>query len=116
VHGGPLRRVPANLAADATSSNTATGRLVLFLHGLCETDLCWSFAAEKRWGDRTCTYGSRLGADDGWTPVYVNFNTGKRVSDNGRELADQAGGPRRTWPSRSPRSPSSAIARRAGRA
>ena len=89
LHGGPLRRVPANLIADAAASGTVTGRLVVFIHGLCETDLCWSFAAEKRWGDRTCTYGSRLRDDDGWTPLYLNFNTGLRVSANALELAEQ---------------------------
>jgi hypothetical protein len=88
LHGGPLRRLPANLAADAAQASTATGRLVVFIHGLCETDLCWSFAAEQRWGDRTCTYGSKLRDDDGWTPIYLNFNTGLHVSENGRELAE----------------------------
>jgi hypothetical protein len=85
LHGGPLRRVPGNVAADA-AERQVTGRLVVFAHGLCETDLCWSFAAEKRWGDRTVTYGSLLSAADGWTPLYLNFNTGVHVSDNGREL------------------------------
>jgi pimeloyl-ACP methyl ester carboxylesterase len=98
LHGGPLRRVPANLAGDAKESGTATGRLVVFIHGLCETDLCWSFAAEKRWGDRTCTYGSRLRDDDGWTPIYLNFNTGVHVSDNGRELAEQLEELVQKWP------------------
>jgi pimeloyl-ACP methyl ester carboxylesterase len=87
-HGGPLRHLPANVAADAAASGNPTGRLAVFIHGLCETDLCWSFAAEKRWGDRTCTYGSRLREDDGWTPLYLNFNTGLRVSANGLELAE----------------------------
>jgi pimeloyl-ACP methyl ester carboxylesterase len=98
LHGGPLRRLPANLAADAARSGTATGRLVVFLHGLCETDLCWSFAAEKRWGDRTCTYGSLLRDADGWTPIYLNFNTGVHISDNGKELADQLEELVRLWP------------------
>ena len=89
LHGGPLRHVPDNLAADATEAGNATGRLVVFIHGLCETDLCWSFAAERRWGDRTCTYGSRLRDDDGWTPIYLNFNTGIHISANGLELAEQ---------------------------
>jgi pimeloyl-ACP methyl ester carboxylesterase len=88
VHGGKLRRLPDNLAADARRRGDATGRLVVFVHGLCETDLCWSFAAERRWGDRTCTYGSLL-REDGWTPLYVNFNSGRHVSDNGLELAEQ---------------------------
>jgi hypothetical protein len=100
LHGGPLRRVPANLAADARGHGDATGRLAVFIHGLCETDLCWSFAAEKRWGDATCTYGSLLHAQDGWTPIYLNFNTGRHVSDNGRELADQLEGLLAHWPVR----------------
>jgi pimeloyl-ACP methyl ester carboxylesterase len=99
LHGGRLRRVPANLAADAAASGAATGRLVVFLHGLCETDLCWSFAAERRWGDRTCTYGSRL-REDGWTPVYANFNTGLHISANGLELAQQLDELVHAWPVR----------------
>jgi pimeloyl-ACP methyl ester carboxylesterase len=88
LHAGQLRHLPANLAADARQAGVATGRLAVFAHGLCETDLCWSFAAQQRWGDRTRTYGSRLCDDDGWTPLYLNFNTGVHISHNGRELAD----------------------------
>ena len=87
LHDGPLRRVPANVAHDADDS--VTGRLVVFLHGLCETDLCWSLSAERRWGNRHATYGSKLRDDDGWTPLYANFNTGVHISENGRELAEQ---------------------------
>jgi hypothetical protein len=103
LHGGQLRRVPANLAADAAAAEgdkAATGRIAVFLHGLCETDLCWSFAAEKRWGDRTFTYGSRLREDDGWTPVYVNFTTGGHGSENARELAEQLEELVKLWPVR----------------
>lgn len=89
THDGPLRRLAAHLARDVGTGGVATGRLVVFVHGLCETDLCWSFAAGKRWGDPTCTYGSMLRDHDGWTPLYLNFNTGKHVSVNGREFADQ---------------------------
>jgi hypothetical protein len=96
LHRGPLRRVPANLVHDA--DDTVTGRLVIFLHGLCETDLCWSFSAEKRWGDRTTTYGSMLRDHDGWTPVYANFNTGVHISVNGAELAGQLEQLVATWP------------------
>lgn len=90
VGSGPLRRVPANVAHDAQAATApVTGRLVVFVHGLCETDLCWSFAAERVWGDRTATYGSKLHADDGWTPLYLNFNTGLHISVNGLEFAEQ---------------------------
>jgi pimeloyl-ACP methyl ester carboxylesterase len=98
VHGGKLRRLPANVAADARERGDATGRLAVFIHGLCETDLCWSFAAERQWGDRTHTYGSMLRDDDGWTPLYLNFNTGLHISQNARELADQLEELVRLWP------------------
>ena len=96
VHGGPLRRVPTNLVHDV--GDIVSGRLVIFAHGLCESDLCWSFSAEKRWGDRTVTYGSMLRDDDNWTPIYLNFNTGVHVSHNARELADQLEELVRAWP------------------
>ncbi|GAB2475161.1 esterase/lipase family protein [Jatrophihabitans fulvus] len=94
---GPLRRTPANVAHDAAEQG-ATGRVVVFVHGLCETDRCWSYAAVKRWGDRDATYGSMLARDDGWTPLYLTFNTGLHISANGRELADQLGELVATWP------------------
>jgi PGAP1-like protein len=97
-HAKPLRRLPANIAHDA--DDRATGRIVVFLHGLCETDLCWSYSAVKRWGDRTVTYGSKLRDDDGWTPLYANFNTGLHISENGRELSRLLAGVVDAWPVR----------------
>jgi pimeloyl-ACP methyl ester carboxylesterase len=60
--------------------------------------LCWSYAAEKRWGDRTCTYGSKLRDDDGWTPLYANYNTGVHISENARELSDMIDELVEAWP------------------
>jgi triacylglycerol esterase/lipase EstA (alpha/beta hydrolase family) len=51
----------------------------VFLHGLMETEFSWG---------RAPNYGSRLAEDSGWTPVYVRYNTGCRISENGRSLAD----------------------------
>lgn len=96
LHDGPLRRVPSNLSHDV--GDGATDRLVVFAHGLCETDLCWRFSAVKRWGEASTTYGSKLRDDDGWTPLYANFNTGVHISDNGRELAAQLDELVATWP------------------
>jgi pimeloyl-ACP methyl ester carboxylesterase len=53
-------------------------RLVVFLHGLFET--------EYAWGSKS--YGARLARDLGLTPVYVRFNTGRHISENGRSLAE----------------------------
>jgi pimeloyl-ACP methyl ester carboxylesterase len=52
-------------------------RVVVFLHGLFETEYAWG----------SDSYGKRLACDLGMTPVYVRFNTGRRISENGRSLA-----------------------------
>ena len=55
----------------------ATPRIAVFLHGLGET--------EYAWGART--YGDRLQEDLGITPVFVRYNTGRHISENGASLA-----------------------------
>jgi pimeloyl-ACP methyl ester carboxylesterase len=55
-----------------------TPRLAVFLHGLMETEFSWG-----GWPN----YGSRLAEEAGWTPIYVRYNTGLRISQNGRSLA-----------------------------
>ncbi|GAA1530893.1 alpha/beta hydrolase [Nocardioides humi] len=60
----------------------ATGRLVVFLHGLCENEAYW-----RRHRDRLgSTYGESL-AGRGWTPVYLRANTGLPLRENGVVLA-----------------------------
>ena len=56
-----------------------TPRIAVFLHGLMET--------EYSWGGRG-NYGERLAEEAGWTPVWVRYNTGLRISENGRSLAE----------------------------
>jgi pimeloyl-ACP methyl ester carboxylesterase len=50
-------------------------RPVVFLHGLGETEFSWRLGGEP--------YGSRL---PGRTPLYVRYNTGRHVSENGASL------------------------------
>ena len=57
----------------------ATPRMAVFLHGLMETEFSWG---------RRPNYGSRLAEDRGWTPVHVRYNTGRRISENGRSLSE----------------------------
>jgi pimeloyl-ACP methyl ester carboxylesterase len=71
---------PAGLA-DAFP--TVTPAVVVFLHGLGENENAWRLRA----GDAGVTYGSRLAADLALTPVYVRYNTGRHISDNGAELS-----------------------------
>ena len=60
----------------------ATGRLAVFVHGLCETDDAWIIG-----GARHVPYGFRLQAELGYTPLYIRYNTGRHISHNGAELA-----------------------------
>jgi pimeloyl-ACP methyl ester carboxylesterase len=62
-------------------------RIALFVHGLCETEDYWSLAARRQHGTEHPTLGSRLRRDLGYTPVYLRYNTGLHVSDNGLRLA-----------------------------
>jgi pimeloyl-ACP methyl ester carboxylesterase len=77
--------VPATPDALATAFPAATGRVVVFVHGLCETDEAWRLAQGDR--DDRRSYGERLHEDLAFTPVYLRYNTGLHVSDNGRALS-----------------------------
>ncbi|MEP7179204.1 MAG: alpha/beta fold hydrolase, partial [Pseudonocardiales bacterium] len=74
------------------------GRIIVFLHGLCESDVSWSFRAVKTWGDRTVTYGSLLRDERGWSPLYATFNSGLHISTNGLDLAQQLDAIVSDWP------------------
>lgn len=59
----------------------ATGRLVVLLHGLCESESAWSYAREER----GTSYPEQLAAD-GWTPVLLRANSGLPLRENGVAL------------------------------
>src|SRR3954451_1653689 len=63
----------------------ATPRIAVFIHGLCGTEGTWRLGSGG--ANPSPTYGARLRDELGITPVYVRYNTGLRVSENGRELA-----------------------------
>lgn len=53
--------------------------LLILLHGLCMNDLQW-----RREGH---DHGAALAADHGMSALYLRYNSGRRVGENGRELA-----------------------------
>ncbi|MDQ7808576.1 hypothetical protein Q5425_32995 [Amycolatopsis sp. A133] len=65
----------------AAAFPAATGRVVVFLHGLVETERSW-FRGAAPAGD----FGTRLAADLGTSAVYVRYNSGRHVSQNGDDL------------------------------
>jgi hypothetical protein len=70
----------------------ATGKLLVLVHGLCMSDHQWTRDGHD--------HGAALARDLGLTPVYVRYNTGLHVSDNGRRLADQLEQLVARWPTR----------------
>jgi hypothetical protein len=87
------RTVPLTPDALAAAHPGATPRLAVFLHGLCETEDAWSLRA-----GRHRPYGERLHAAAGFTPVYVRYNSGRHISENGRTLVALLAGLERAWP------------------
>ena len=69
----------------------AQPRLVVFLHGLMETEFAWSLGGRE-------PYGTRLERDLDCTALYVRYNTGRRISENGRSLAGLLGDVVAHWP------------------
>lgn len=65
----------------------ATPKLAVFVHGLGETEESWRLHAGDHGAGTESTYGARLQRDLGYTPVYLRYNTGRHVSENGRLLA-----------------------------
>ena len=76
------RSVEPDAEGLAVAYPAATPELVVFLHGLMESEFAW------RLGGRPDSYGSRLREDLGLTPVELRYNTGRHISENGLELAD----------------------------
>jgi pimeloyl-ACP methyl ester carboxylesterase len=65
----------------------AKPKLAVFVHGLCETDEAWK-GIPARAGARHVPYGHRMEIELGYTPIYLRYNTGRHISENGRDLAE----------------------------
>ncbi|GAA4119628.1 hypothetical protein GCM10022215_22390 [Nocardioides fonticola] len=80
-----IRRDGSDVVPDAAglaqAFPEATGRLVVFLHGLCESETFWESGRDER----GTTYPEELAAL-GWTPVLLRANTGLPLRENGVAL------------------------------
>ncbi len=66
-------------AALAAALPAAGQRILLMLHGLCLNDNHWQVEEHN--------HGKLLAAEFGYTPVYLRYNSGRHISQNGEELA-----------------------------
>ncbi|HVG75882.1 MAG TPA: alpha/beta fold hydrolase [Thermoleophilaceae bacterium] len=78
VAGEPVALEPE---AIASAFPAATRRIVVFVHGLMTTEFSWALGGRERFGDR-------LARELGCTPVYVRYNSGRHISENGRSLSE----------------------------
>jgi pimeloyl-ACP methyl ester carboxylesterase len=85
--GRPLR---LERQALAETFPDATGKLAVFLHGLCMSDLQWT--------RQNHDHGAALAHDLGYTPVYLSYNSGLHVSINGRAFAEALKALIAAWP------------------
>ena len=89
IHRGQPLAVerPALEAAYPDASPT----LLVLVHGLMGSEADWR-AGELE------DYGSMLARTRGWSPIYLRYNTGRAISDNGAELAALLAALRASWP------------------
>ena len=67
--------VPCALAALPRAA-----RVVVLVHGMMNTETVWRDAEGS-------DFGTRLHSDAGLTPLYLRYNTGRAIADNGAEFA-----------------------------
>ena len=92
VVGDHLERTgnPLALGMQLLPRGSRGPRLLVLVHGLCMNDLQWLREGHD--------HGAMLEAQRGWSPVYARYNTGRHVSSNGQELAQQIEQLVQDWP------------------
>jgi pimeloyl-ACP methyl ester carboxylesterase len=81
------RHLPTTAEAFAAAFPNPTNKVCVFVHSLAATEWLWSLSSEHHYGDHDVTFGTRLADDLGFTPIYIRYNTGQHISENGRALA-----------------------------
>lgn len=79
--------VPLTRDALTEALRVVSPKVALFLHGLGTTEWSWCLEAAAYHGDPGASFGSLLARDLGYTPVWLRYNSGRHISENGRLLA-----------------------------
>jgi pimeloyl-ACP methyl ester carboxylesterase len=80
LHGHALRSERDAFARAYPALSSGSSRVVVLVHGVMTTENIWQWAEG---GD----YGTRLAQDFGYTPLYLRYNSGRPIADNGAELS-----------------------------
>lgn len=76
------RLVSLDTASLDSAFPAAGKRICLFIHGLAFDEHCWEATAEGE-----VDFGVGLQRELGYTPIYLRYNTGLPIADNGTRLA-----------------------------
>jgi len=77
--GKPLALTPEALTAACPNT---TSKICVLIHGLVCYETIWNYSVSSQ-----TNYGTLLQQDLGYTPFYLRYNTGRHISENGRDLA-----------------------------
>ena len=75
-----LRQNGQPWTVDEQALQRADGRVLLMIHGSCGNDLLWL--------RNNHNHGTNLADEFGFVPVYLHYNSGRHISENGSELSD----------------------------
>ncbi|MFT5913622.1 MAG: hypothetical protein ACJAWV_001206 [Flammeovirgaceae bacterium] len=76
-HGG--QHIPLQPSEIAKALPNRNGKILIGIHGLCMNDLQWTKNEHN--------HVEKLASEFGFTPIYLHYNSGKHVSENGREFS-----------------------------
>jgi pimeloyl-ACP methyl ester carboxylesterase len=82
--------IPCSRAALAKVFPAPVSRLLVLAHGLCMNDLQWMRNGHD--------HGAALAKDLGYTPIYLHYNTGRHIFENGRDFSAAVEMLVREWP------------------
>lgn len=80
--------IDLTLPLDSQLPSPLSNKLIIFIHGLTNTESIWNFKAATR-ENKLDTYGSRLQQEFKYTPVYLRYNTGLDIHENGKAFSEK---------------------------
>lgn len=94
IYGDYLARSGNPLSIEMTLRQQAgthpTGKLLVLVHGLCMSD--------HQWQHEGYSHGAALADELGYTPLYLRYNSGRHIADNGEHLAERLESLLGQWP------------------
>ena len=87
--GSPLLSFDALSKSNSNSDVGLTNKVVVLLHGLTNLETIWDIETEETVKSKSeaapvANYGLHLQKDFGYTPLFLRYNTGLSIEENGR--------------------------------